>query len=226
MNTTYTSKNNSMLNTPESINLLTEFNHILKNVDRNISQLEQYSEINPSLLKETNQMICSASLILAKMHDKKESTAIITKEYYNLERRKNTLSSINNKFQMDALQKYNNSPYNNMPNTQDKTEGMVDIGLTTDYNEKLLQGSMHNLYEVNNNLNIVAHNLKDQGEQLEDTNNRLIGGNEKNKETGKILNEINRKQKCQKYSMFVANILLFSVIVLLLVIRIINYFKY
>lgn len=215
-----------MITSHESLNLLSQLNQIYKSININIDKLlSNPKNLNHSLLRETNRLICSGTLIIAQLYEKNENKKIIEKEYNKLEEYRNKLSNINSIYKLDALNQINKN-INYMTPISDSKDGVVDISLTTDYQEKLLQGSMHNLYEVNNNLNQVAFNLKNQGDTLINTNEQIKLGNTINQKSGSILSEISFNEKVKKLSMFIINFILFSIIIIMITIKIIHLFKY
>ena len=104
-------------------------------------------------------------------------------------------------------------------------EQPIDVNYLTNYNEKLLSGTIKNLKDINENLKETAVDLKNQGNQLKISNEKMDINLEKINEGNKILKNIDCNSMCNKIWMFVVNILLFIIILLLIVFKIISYLK-
>ena len=102
---------------------------------------------------------------------------------------------------------------------------VVGVNFITDYNEKLLGDSMKNLNEIHGNLQETAINLHGQGTKLVNAQDRMDIALNKIEENNDVLGDIACSKKCQKLWMIIVNILLFSIIVLIILMKILNLFK-
>lgn len=218
--------------TKNSKEYLAEYNDILAKIDNNILHLQTASnkDFNPLDLKDTNQLISSASLILAKIHglDHENTTPLLEEKYAELAQRKKQISELTSKYQINLLQAYENKNINEnlnekMNDNYDKK--VVGVNLITDYNEKLLGESIKNLNEVRENLQETAINMHGQGSKLVNANDRMEFALNKMDENNDVLGDIACSKKCQKLWMIIVNILLFSIIVLIILMKILKLFK-
>ena len=218
--------------TKTSKTYLAEYNDILAKIDNNILNLQAASnkDFNPLDLKNTNQLISSASLILAKIHelDNENTTHILEEKYIELAQRKKQISELTSKYHMNLLQSYENKNISEnlnekMNDNYDKK--VVGVNFITDYNEKLLGDSMKNLNEIHGNLQETAINLHGQGTKLVNAQDRMDIALNKIEENNDVLGDIACSKKCQKLWMIIVNILLFSIIVLIILMKILNLFK-
>lgn len=198
---------------------LTEFEQILHTIDTNINTLQTASSPSPDLsttIKQTNQYISSASLLLAKIHEDEshyQHNNLLEKKYNELNQRRKQLTDLTRQINLNRLNKQNN--HNEFHIKEDEN----DLNLLSNYNEALLQDSLRNLKEIDLNLGNTAINLHQQGEQLNNANMHLERGIKTMEENNRMLFGISCSKKCQKIMLVIINVLLFSIIVLILVIK-------
>lgn len=198
---------------------LTEFEQILHTIDTNINTLQTASSPSPDLsatIKQTNQYISSASLLLAKIHEDEshyQQNNLLEKKYNELNQRRKQLTDLTRQINLNRLNKQNK--HNEFHIKEDEN----DLNLLSNYNEALLQDSLRNLKEIDLNLGNTAINLHQQGEQLNNANMHLERGIKTMEDNNRILFGISCSKKCQKIMLVIINVLLFSIIVLILVIK-------
>ena len=204
-----------------------EFNDIIIKIDSNIKDLNNNQIDNNNLIQETNKLISTASLLLLKMNNDTNNIPLneIEIKYTELENRKKEISKIINKLNINLLNKIDNKKNDEMDTLLEHNEQPIDVNYLTNYNEKLLSGTIKNLKDINENLKETAVDLKNQGNQLKISNEKMDINLEKINEGNKILNNIDCNSMCNKIWMFVVNILLFIIILLLIVFKIISYLK-
>lgn len=209
--------------------LFREFDDIVQKIDVNILNIKTLpaKEIKPSSLKETNQLISSASLILAKINDieNENNTDVLNEKLRQLSERKKQISLLTSQYQLSMLKTIDNKNINENTLDNNYNNKEVDVGMVTDYNEKLLGDAMRNLNEVHSNLKETAINLRSQGGILSNDNEKMVKGVDIMKENNDIVSDIACSKKCQKIWMIIINVLLFSIIVLILMIKIMNFLK-
>ncbi len=211
---------------PYQNRLSKEFDEIINKIDSNINYLNSNQNDN-NLITETNKFISSASLILLQMNENSYNIPIkeIEEKYKELENRKKTISNISNKINLNLLNKVETKGDDEMQTLLEHNEQPIDVNYLTNYNEKLLDGTLKNLREINSNLQDTAINLKNQGEQLKISSQKMDINSQQIKEGSKLLNEINCSSMCNKIWMFIVNILLFVIILLLIILKLLSYFR-
>ena len=80
-------------------------------------------------------------------------------------------------------------------------------------------------YRIQGNLQETAINLHGQGTKLVNAQDRMDIALNKIEENNDVLGDIACSKKCQKLWMIIVNILLFSIIVLIILMKILNLFK-
>ena len=201
-----------------------QFNDIIKKIDSNINELN-LNQYDNDLITETNKFLSSASLILLQMNENSYNIPIkeIEEKYKALENRKKKISIILNKLNINLLNKVETKGDDEMKTLLEHNEQPIDVNYLTNYNETLLDGTLKNLREINNNLQDTAIGLKNQDEQLINTTQKMDINLQQVKVGNKLLNEIHCSSMCNKIWMFIVNILLFVIIVLLIILKLISY---
>ena len=201
-----------------------QFNDIIKKIDSNINDLN-LNQCDNDLITETNKFLSSASLILLQMNENSYNIPIkeIEEKYKELENRKKKISIILNKLNINLLNKVETKGDDEMKTLLEHNEQPIDVNYLTNYNETLLDGTLKNLREINNNLQDTAIGLKNQDEQLKNTTQKMDINLQQVKVGNKLLNEIHCSSMCNKIWMFIVNILLFVIIVLLIILKLISY---
>ena len=201
-----------------------QFNDIIKKIDSNINELN-LNQYDNDLITETNKFLSSASLILLQMNENSYNFPIkeIEEKYKELENRKKKISIILNKLNINLLNKVETKGDDEMKTLLEHNEQPIDVNYLTNYNETLLDGTLKNLREINNNLQDTAIGLKNQDEQLKNTTQKMDINLQQVKVGNKLLNEIHCSSMCNKIWMFIVNILLFVIIVLLIILKLISY---
>ena len=201
-----------------------QFNDIIKKIDSNINDLN-LNQCDNDLITETNKFLSSASLILLQMNENSYNFPIkeIEEKYKELENRKKKISIILNKLNINLLNKVETKGDDEMKTLLEHNEQPIDVNYLTNYNETLLDGTLKNLREINNNLQDTAIGLKNQDEQLKNTTQKMDINLQQVKVGNKLLNEIHCSSMCNKIWMFIVNILLFVIIVLLIILKLISY---
>ena len=201
-----------------------QFNDIIKKIDSNINELN-LNQYDNDLITETNKFLSSASLILLQMNENSYNIPIkeIEEKYKELENRKKKISIILNKLNINLLNKVETKGDDEMKTLLEHNEQPIDVNYLTNYNETLLDGTLKNLREINNNLQDTAIGLKNQDEQLKNTTQKMDINLQQVKVGNKLLNEIHCSSMCNKIWMFIVNILLFVIIVLLIILKLISY---
>ena len=207
--------------------LTNEFNDILIKIDSNIKELNYNQTNNNNVIQETNKLISTASLLLLKMNENINNIPLneIESKYTELENRKKEISKIINQLNINLLNKIDNKKSDEMDTLLEHNEQPIDVNYLTNYNENLLNGTIKNLKDINENLKETAVDLKNQGNQLKFTSGKMDINLENINEGNRILNNISCNSLCNKIWMFVVNILLFIIILLLIVFKIISYLK-
>ena len=124
---------------------------------------------------------------------------------------------------INLLNKVETKGDDEMKTLLEHNEQPIDVNYLTNYNETLLDGTLKNLREINNNLQDTAIGLKNQDEQLKNTTQKMDINLQQVKVGNKLLNEIHCSSMCNKIWMFIVNILLFVIIVLLIILKLISY---
>ena len=201
-----------------------QFNDIIKKIDSNINELN-LNQYDNDLITETNKFLSSASLILLQMNENSYNFPIkeIEEKYKELDNRKKKISIILNKLNINLLNKVETKGDDEMKTLLEHNEQPIDVNYLTNYNETLLDGTLKNLREINNNLQDTAIGLKNQDEQLINTTQKMDINLQQVKVGNKLLNEIHCSSMCNKIWMFIVNILLFVIIVLLIILKLISY---
>jgi len=207
--------------------LTNEFNDILIKIDSNIKELNYNQTNNNNVIQETNKLISTASLLLLKMNENTNNIPLneIESKYTELENRKKEISKIINQLNINLLNKIDNKKSDEMDTLLEHNEQPIDVNYLTNYNENLLNGTIKNLKDINENLKETAVDLKNQGNQLKFTSGKMDINLENINEGNRILNNISCNSLCNKIWMFIVNILLFIIILLLIVFKIISYLK-
>ena len=219
------------MNTVEEKNFI-EFDKILLNIDNNIKKLNNnFNNFDPQILPNTNNLISSTSLILAKLSENNNISDILEKKYNELNEKKKIISKFTDEYQikllndLDKNDEENSNLLNNNNNNINNINNNYELGLITDYNEKLLQDSMNNLNEINDNLQATANNLINQGDSIQISKNKLDNGEKKVDDISKKLNQIKWGKYWGKISLIIINILLTIIILLIIIIKMLNFIK-
>ena len=212
--------------------MLSEFNSLLDKIDININNKKIYDD--PLLLKNTTELLSSANILLSKqknIHNDYFQNQFLVSCYNELKERKNKLSDITNQYKEQLNQKRKkkiifdendyllNDEYNHF-NNDINLNSQYELGFITNLNESLLTGSVKNLYNIQNNVEIIAQSLKEQGEKL-NTLSTEANSNEENAKIGtKLIDSISCNKKCRKFLLFISNILLFIAIIMVFLYKI------
>ena len=212
--------------------MLEEFNSLMERIDINLQDKKIYD--NPILLKNTTELLSSANMLLSKqnnIHNDYFQNEFLESCYNQIKQRRNKLNDITNQYKNQIIQKkkkkifFDENDYllneeldqfNNDINLNPNYE----LGLITNLNESLLTGSVKNLHNIKNNVEITAYSLKEQGEKLNSLSTQANSNEENVKKGTKILDEISCNKKCRKFLLFIINILLFIVIVMIFLYKI------
>ena len=212
--------------------MLEEFNSLMERIDINIQNKKIYDD--PHLLKNTTELLSSANILLSKqknIHNDYFQNEFLESCYNEIKQRKEKLSDITNQYKNQLAQKRKkkiifdesdyllNDEYNKF-NTDIELNPSYELGLITNLNESLLTGSVKNLYNIKNNVEITAQSLKEQGEKLNSLSTQASSNEEKVKIGTKLINSISCNQKCRKFLLFIINILLFVVIIMVFLYKI------
>ena len=203
--------------------LTKEFNNIIQKIDSNIKDIT-INKLDNYLITETNKYLSSASLILLKMHEDSYNIPIkeIENKYKELENRKKELTNKTNQLNINILNTIENNKDDEMETLLKHNEQPIDVNYLTNYNERLLDGTLKNLREINSNLKETSIGLKNQGEQLKYSNEKMDSNNKYVKEGSKLINDINWSSMCNKIWMLIVNILLFIIILLLVIFKVLS----
>ena len=212
--------------------MLEEFNSLMERIDINIQNKKIYDD--PLLLKNTTELLSSANILLSKqknIHNDYFQNEFLESCYNEIKQRKDKLSDITNQYKNQIAQKKKkkiifdesdyllNDEYNKF-NTDIELNPSYELGLITNLNESLLTGSVKNLYNIKNNVEITAQSLKEQGEKLNSLSTQASSNEENVKIGTKLINSISCNQKCRKFLLFIINILLFVVIIMVFLYKI------
>ena len=203
-----------------------DFNDMIKKIDLNIKDLN-LNKSDKILFNETNNLLSTASLILIKMYENSKNFSIkdLEKKYKILENKKKEISKLSNKLQINILNKIENTKNDEMDTLLEHDEQPIDVNYLTNYNESLLNDTLRNLRQINENLIESSVVLKGQGNQLQTSSQTMDNGIHNVKEGNKILNHIKCTSLCNKIWMMIVNILLFVIILLLIILKVISYLK-
>ena len=212
--------------------MLAEFNSLMERIDINIQNKKIYDD--PLLLKNTTELLSQANILLSKeknIHNDYFQNEFLESRYNDIKQRKDKLSDITNQYKNQIIQKkkkkimfdendyllddeYNkfSSDINLNPN--------YELGIFTNLNESLLTGSVKNLYNIKNNVEITAQSLKEQGDKLNSLSTQADSNEESVKEGTKLIDSISCNKKCRKFLLFIINILLFIVIIMIFLYKI------
>ena len=212
--------------------MLEEFNSLMERIDINIQNKKIYDD--PILLKNTTELLSSANILLSKqknVHNDYFQNEFLESCYNQIKLRKDKLGDITNQYKNQIAQKRKkkimfdesdyllNDEYNKF-NTDIELNPSYELGLITNLNESLLTGSVKNLYNIKNNVEITAQSLKEQGEKLNSLSTHASSNEENAKIGTKLINSISCNQKCRKFLLFIINILLFVVIIMVFLYKI------
>ena len=212
--------------------MLEEFNSLMERIDINIQNKKIYDD--PLLLKNTTELLSSANILLSKqknIHNDYFQNEFLESCYNEIKQRKDKLSDITNQYKNLIAQKKKkkiifdesdyllNDEYNKF-NTDIELNPSYELGLITNLNESLLTGSVKNLYNIKNNVEITAQSLKEQGEKLNSLSTHASSNEENVKMGTKLIDSISCNQKCRKFLLFIINILLFVVIIMVFLYKI------
>ena len=208
--------------------MLEEFNSLMERIDINIQDKKIYDD--PILLKNTTELLSSANLLLSQqknVHNDYFQNEFLESCYNEIKKRKDKLSDITSQYKNQIFQKNKkkiifdesdyllNEEYNKF-NTDINLNPNYELSLITNLNESLLTGSVKNLYNIKNNVEITAQSLKEQGEKLNSLSTQANSNEEEVKFGTKLIDSISCNKKCRKMLLFIINILLFIVIIMVL----------
>ena len=97
----------------------------------------------------------------AKAHARDEYRRHLIYEEYKKE-----LTNKTNQLNINILNTIENNKDDEMETLLKHNEQPIDVNYLTNYNERLLDGTLKNLREINSNLKETSIGLKNQGEQL------------------------------------------------------------
>ena len=191
--------------------MLEEFNSLMNKIDTNINDKKIYDD--PLLLKNTTELLSSANLLLSKeknIHNDFFQNQILVSCYNDIIQRRKKLNDITNQYKNQLIQKRKkniifdendyllNDEYNKFNNDINLNPN-YELGFITNLNETLLTGSVKNLHNIKNNVEITAQSLKKQGDKLNNLSAQA-NMNEENVNMGrKIIDSISCNKKCRKF---------------------------
>ena len=212
--------------------MLEEFNSLMNKIDTNINDKKIYDD--PLLLKNTTELLSSANLLLSKeknIHNDFFQNQTLVSCYNDIIQRRKKLNDITNQYKNQLIQKRKkniifdendyllNDEYNKFNNDINLNPN-YELGFITNLNETLLTGSVKNLHNIKNNVEITAQSLKKQGDKLNNLSAQA-NMNEENVTMGrKIIDSISCNKKCRKFLLFIINILLFITIIMVFLYKI------
>ena len=211
--------------------MIEEFNSLMNKIDININDKKIYD--NPLLLKSTTELLSSANLLLSKeknIHNDFFQNQILISCYNDIIQRRNKLNDITNQYKNQLIQKKKklvfdesdfllNDEYNKF-NTDINLNQNYELGFYTNLNETLLTGTVKNLHNIKNNVEITAQSLKEQGDKLNNLSTEASMNEENAKIGTKIIDSITCNKKCRKFLLFIINILLFITIIMIFLYKI------
>ena len=218
-----------------------EFQELMNRIDRNIQDKKIYDD--PLLLKNTTELLCSANILLSKeknIHNDYFQNEFLMNCYNDIKKRKDQLTDITNQYkkelfnqkknrhldfdETDYLNDENFKIFNKDINYNDKNEfnnTQYELGFISNLNESLLSGTVKNLNNIHNNIEITSKNLKQQGEKLNNISSKTNHNEENTKIGTNFIDSISCNQKCRKILLMVINLLLFIVIILVFIYKLI-----
>ena len=214
--------------------MLSEFKNLLNKIDQNIQDKKIYDD--PLLLKNTTELLCSANILLSKeknIHNDYFQNEFLEKCYNDIKIRKNKLSDITNQYKNQIINKkkkrnldfgeedYLNEDQYKMFDNDINFNKPYELSFITNLNESLLNGTVKNLNNIQNNVEITSKNLKLQGDKLNNISSKSNHNEENTKVGTKFIDSISCNQKCRKFLLMIINILLFVVIVMVFIYKII-----
>ena len=209
--------------------MIEEFQDLMKKIDINIQDKKIYDD--PLLLKNTTELLSSANILLSKeknIHNDYFQNEFLEKCYNDIKLRKNKLSDITNQYKNEIINQkknrrldydeddYLNEDQYNKFNNEINSNKPYDLNFITNLNESLLNGTVKNLNNIQNNIEITSKNLKMQGDKLNNISNKSSHNDENANVGSKIIDTISCNQKCRKFLLMIINILLFIVIIMVL----------
>ena len=211
--------------------MIEEFNSLMNKIDININDKKIYD--NPLLLKSTTELLSSANLLLSKeknIHNDFFQNQILISCYNDIIQRRNKLNDITNQYKNQLIQKKKklifdesdfllNDEYNKF-NSDINLNQNYEFGFYTNLNETLLTGTVKNLHNIKNNVEITAQSLKEQGDKLNNLSTEASMNEENAKIGTKIIDSITCNKKCRKFLLFIINILLFITIIMIFLYKI------
>ena len=214
--------------------MIEEFQELMNKIDKNIQDKKIYDD--PLLLKKTTELLSSANILLSKeknIHNDYFQNEFLEKCYNDIKIRKNQLTDITNQYKEQLINKkkkkrldfdeedyYNDDNYK-IFNNDINIEKPYELGLITHLNESLLNGTVKNLNNIQNNIEITSRNLKSQSDKLNNISNRSNHNEENTKVGTKLLDSITCNQKCRKFLLMIINILLFILIIMIFIYKLI-----
>ena len=214
--------------------MIEEFQDLMKKIDKNIQDKKIYDD--PLLLKNTTELLSSANILLSKeknIHNDYFQNEFLEKCYNDIKIRKNKLSDITNQYKNEIINQKKNrrldydeddylkeDPYNKFNNEMNSNK-TYDLNFITNLNESLLNGTIKNLNNIQNNIEITSKHLKIQGDDLNNISNKSSHNDENAIVGSKLIDTISCNQKCRKFLLMIINILLFIVIIMVLFYKII-----
>ena len=192
--------------------MINEFQRLIIAIDQNIQNKKIYDD--PLLLKNTTELLSSANLVLSKqknIHNDYFQNEILENCFNELKKRKNIIDDIIQQYKIQIQKKKieeTDSIIEEKKNQFDiDLNRPYELSLLTNLNESLLSGSIKNLNNIHNNLEISSQSLKDQGGKINNIY-KESNLNESHSEFGsKLLDSIYCNQKCKKYILMIINIL-------------------
>ena len=209
--------------------MIEEFQDLMKKIDINIQDKKIYDD--PLLLKNTTELLSSANILLSKeknIHNDYFQNEFLEKCYNDIKLRKNKLSDITNQYKNEIINQkknrhldydeddYLNEDQYNKFNNEINSNKPYDLNFITNLNESLLKGTVKNLNNIQNIIEITSKNLKIQGDKLNNISNKSSHNDENAIVGSKIIDTISCNQKCRKFLLMIINILLFIVIIMVL----------
>ena len=221
--------------------MLNEFQILINKIDQNIQDKKIYDD--PLLLKKTTELLCSANNLLSKqknIHNDYFQNEFLESCFNDIKIRKEQLTNITNQYKdrlfnkkenrrldfgeddylnEDNFKVFDNINYNNNNNNNNinyNSNHPYELGFITNLNESLLKGTVKNLNNIQNNIEITSNNLKMQGDKLANISNKSSHNEENTKIGTKFIDSISCNQKCRKFLLMAINMLLFLVIVMVI----------
>ncbi len=214
--------------------MLSEFQNLMNKIDQNIQDKKIYDD--PLLLKNTTELLSSANILLSKeknIHNDYFQNEFLEKCFNDIKIRKNQLSEITNRYKNQMIIKKKNRHLDfdeddylkedkfNIFNNDIDMDKPYELNFITNLNESLLNGTMKNLNNIQNNINITSKNLKQQGDKLNNISNKSNHNEENTKVGSKFIDTISCNKKCRKLLLMIINILLFVVIIMVFIYKLI-----